>query len=124
MTAMSRQEGRGALWIGIGSIACCLFTFVSGDNLRLVLVGTSAVVVLIVLGVAAIVAGMMRNAVVALVAGVVYVLAAVLGVVQLGSATQVLAGSSSTYALYLGLGVGLVAVGLTALRGPAIEASD
>lgn len=124
MSTMSRQEGRAALWIGVGSIASCLFTFVSGDNLQLVLVGTSAVIVLIVLGIAAVVAGAMRNATATLVIGGVFVLAAVLGVVQLGSSSQLLAGSSSTFALYLGFGVGLVALGLTALRGSSLDTSD
>jgi hypothetical protein len=121
MTGMSQQEGRGVLWLGIGSIAACLFTLTSGDNLRLIEIRTGAVVLLVVLGIAAIVAGTMRNALIALVTGVVYLIAAVLGVAQLASSSQLLPGNASTYALFLGLGVGLVAIGLTALRGPAPE---
>lgn len=46
-----------------------------------------------------------------------------LGGAPLASSSQLLPGNASTYALFLGLGVGLVAIGLTALRGPALEAA-
>ena len=75
-------------------------------------------VVTVVLGLLAMAAGWLARRQLALASGIGFLAAAVLQIVQLGGRAGdvehgILDGNASTFALWLGLGVGLLALGLT-----------
>jgi hypothetical protein len=106
---------RAALAMGLASLASLAFVFIQGD-LGLVKLGGGAIVVAAVLGLLACVAGWFGRRMLALAAGVGFLVAAAVLLVLLGVRGNggVLDGSGSTFSLWLGLGVGLVIVGRTA----------
>lgn len=115
---LNREHSRAVVGLGLGAVACCLFRFTKGDNFRLIEVDNRTVLVLLILGAAAIVSGVARNALLSAAAGMAFLLAAVVVIVQLGGRSHLLGGNATTFALYLGLGVGLVAIAATALGSP------
>jgi hypothetical protein len=105
---------RATITLGLASLATVLFTFVRGD-LELVTVRGGGVVVAGVLGVLATAAGWLGSRPLTVVAGAVFLAAAATLLVLLGTRGNggFLGGSASTFALWLGLGLGLVITGTT-----------
>jgi hypothetical protein len=103
---------RAALVLGLVSIASAVFVFASGE-LEIVRVQVAGVVVASVLGLLAIAAGWLESSALAFAAGVLFLLAGVVQLVLLaGGSGSFLGGNSSTFSLWLGLGVGLIAIGM------------
>ena len=103
---------RAALVLGLVSIASALFVFASGE-LEIVRVQVAGVVVALVLGLLAIAAGWLESPALALAGGVLFLVAAVAQLVLLaGGSGGFLGGNTSTFSLWLGLGVGLIAIGM------------
>jgi hypothetical protein len=108
---------RAALVLGAVSLVSAAFVFVRGD-FQFVRIRSAAAVVALVLGLLAIGAGWLANRTLTLAAGAGFLLAAA---VQLGLVAFAdggfLRGDPSTVSLWLGLGVGLVALGLASRPG-------
>lgn len=107
--------------LGLLALVSCLTTLGSGELDPFRLRGWGLVVT-IALGLVAVAAGALALRPLGLAAGVGFLVAAVVQIVQLGGEAGavehgVLGGTASTFALWLGLGVGLVAVGLTRETG-------
>jgi hypothetical protein len=111
---------RAALVLGAVSIVSALFVFVHG-NFQLVQIRAAGLVVALVLGLLAVAAGLLEERALTLATGAAFLLAAAvqLGLLANGS-SGVLGGNASTFSLWLGLGVGLVAIGLV----PRPEATE
>jgi len=120
--AVELRLDRAAAGLGLGGLACALFTFAGATQYRLVRIEGLGLAVLAVLAVLAIVAGRLRRRRLAAVAGAGFLAAAVLQLVQLGRDANALSGDGSTFALFLGLGMGLLVVGTA--RVPADLAQD
>lgn len=105
---------RATLALGIAAAISCLFAFTDGmdQTINLIHVRGASVIVIGLLGILAIVAGVLRAPILGLVAGIVFIAAAVLQLVQLGQALNLLGGDGSTMAVMGGLGIGLVSVWL------------
>jgi len=111
---------RAALVLGAVSIVSAGFVFVHG-TFQLVQIGAAGLVVALVLGLLAIVAGWLDERILMLAAGVGFLLAATVQLVLLaGGRSGFLGGNASTFSLWLGLGAGLIAIGLVP-RPEAIE---
>jgi hypothetical protein len=103
---------RAALVLGLVSIASAVFVFASGE-LEIVRVQVAGVVVAVVLGLLAIAAGWLESPGLALGGGVLFLLAAVVQIVLLaGGSSGFLGGNTSTFSLWLGLGIGMIAIGM------------
>lgn len=111
---------RAALVLGLVSIASAVFVFVHG-TFQLVQISAAGLVVALVLGLLTFVAGWLEERALVLAAGIGFMLA---GAVQLGllarGSSGFLGGNTSTFSLWLGLGVGLIAIGMVP-RPEAIE---
>jgi hypothetical protein len=105
---------RAAVALGAASLVSALFAFARGD-LEFVTVRAGGVVVAVVLGVVAVVAGWLGNRLLALACGAAFLVAAVVLLALLGARGNggFLGGSASTFALWLGLGTGLIILGAT-----------
>ena len=105
---------RAAIALGLASLASLVFLPLDGD-LEFVTMGVGGVIVAVVLGLLAVAAGALSNRPLTLVAGAGFLLAAGLLLVLLGSRGNggFLQGSASTFALWLGLGIGLAVLGTT-----------
>jgi hypothetical protein len=114
---------RAALVLGAVSIVSVAFAFVQGD-LQLVQIRAAGLVVALVLGLLAVVAGWLGERTLILAAGAGFLLAAAvqLGMVA-GGGAGLLGGNASTFSLWLGLGVGLIAVGMVPRPETAEETS-
>lgn len=114
---------RAATLLGGVSIISAAFAFVPGD-LQLVQVRAAGLVVALVLGLLAVVAGWLGEPMLILSAGVGFLLAAAiqLGMLASGGA-GVIGGNASTFSLWLGLGVGLIAIGMVPRPETAEETS-
>ena len=114
---------RAAILLGGVSIMSAAFVFVHGD-LQLVQVRAAGLVVALVLGLLAVVAGWLGEPMLILSAGVGFLLAAAiqLGMLASGGA-GVIGGNASTFSLWLGLGVGLIAIGMVPRPETAEETS-
>jgi hypothetical protein len=98
--------------LGAVSLVSVVFVFVRGD-FEFVKVRAAGAVVALGLGLLAVAAGWLASRTVALAAGVGFLIAAVVQLVLLaGGSGGFLHGNASTFSLWLGLGVGLVALGL------------
>jgi hypothetical protein len=97
--------------LGVVSVASALFVFVRGD-FDFVRMRSGATVVAVVVGLLAVVAGWLGSRLLTIAAGAVFLLAAAVLLVLLGLNGNggLLDGSGSTVSLWLGLGVGLVAL--------------
>jgi hypothetical protein len=103
---------RAALVLGLVSMVSAVFVFAHGE-LEIVRVQVAGVVVALVLGLLAICAGWFESSELMLAAGAGFLLAAGTQLVLLaGGSGGFLGGNASTFALWLGLGVGLIAIGL------------
>ncbi len=123
MTAtLTAEQSRMATGFGVGALASCAFHFFNGDNFQLLQIEGKGLIVLLAVGVAAIVGGLLRNALICLTAGVVLLAAAVVALITLGG-SRWLGGNASTFAVFLGFGVGLVGIALVALL-PSRGATD
>lgn len=117
-TALTPRQRRIATGFGAGEIACGGFHFLGGENFQLLQIEGTGLVVLLATGVSAIVAAVLRNAVICVITGAVLLVAAVIRLVQLGG-PGLLGGNASTFAVFLGFGIGLLVIGLDALLPPA-----
>jgi hypothetical protein len=104
---------RAVIVLGVASLASALFALVEGD-LEFVTMGGGGVAVALGLGALAVVAGWLGSRPLGLIAGVALLVAAVvlLGLLAATGNGGFLGGSASTFALWLGLGTGLVVVSL------------
>lgn len=105
---------RAAVALGVGALACTLFTLTAGSHAPsdFLQIRDAGLFVVLALGVLAVVAGLLRNRVLVLVAGAGFAAAAVVQLVQLGRDPNWLAGNGSTLAVLAGFGAGLLAVGI------------
>jgi hypothetical protein len=109
---------RATLVLGVVSIVSALFVFVHG-NFQLVQIRAAGLVVALVLGLLAVVAGLLEERALMLAAGVAFLLAAAIQLSLLASGSSgFLGGNASTFSLWLGLGVGLIAIGM--VPGPEV----
>jgi hypothetical protein len=99
---------RAALVLGVVSMVSAAFVFVHG-TFQLVQVSAAGLVVAVVLGLLAVVAGWLDERTLMLAAGAGFLIAAAVQLVLLaGGGSGFLGGNASTFSLWLGLGVGLV----------------
>jgi len=105
---------RATLVLGIAAVVSLLFALTEGleQTFNLIHVRGASIAVIAVLGIVAIVAGARRLPVLGLIAGIGFVVCALLQLVQLGQAFNLLGGDGSTMSLLGGLGIGLVSVWL------------
>jgi hypothetical protein len=107
---------RAALVLGLVSIVSGVFVFVDG-TFQLVQIRAVGLVVALVLGLLAVVAGCLDERTLMLAAGAGFLLAAAVQLALLaGGSSGFVGGNASTFSLWLGLGVGLIAIGV--MRGP------
>lgn len=110
---------RATIALGLLALAMAATTVLRGElDFR---IRGAGLVVTLALGAVAIAAGWLRQRLLALAAGLGFLAAAVLQIAQLdGSAERVehgvLGGNAATFAVWLGLGVGLAGLGATARR--------
>lgn len=103
---------RAALVLGLVSMVSAVFVFANGE-FEIVRVQVAGVVVALVLGLLAISAGWFESSELMLAAGAGFLIAAGIQLALLtGGSGGFLGGNASTFALWLGLGVGLIAIGL------------
>jgi hypothetical protein len=103
---------RAAVALGLASIASIVFAPLRGELGFVAFDGVGAIVVAVVLGALGGLAGWLVRPALAVLAGAAFVVAAILQVVLIATDTTWLGGQISTSSLWLGLGVGLLAVGL------------
>jgi hypothetical protein len=118
--AMRPRSARTVGGIGVGAIACALFRVAKGrEHFQFVHFGTGGVIILLVLGAAAVAAALLRRPALVVVIGALFVAAGVIQLVELSGNTNWFHGNATFFALTVGFGLGLVAVGLTELSAPA-----
>jgi hypothetical protein len=115
---------RVALVLGVVSIVSALFVFVDG-SFQLIQIRAGGLVVALVLGLLAVVAGLLKERALVLATGVAFLLAAAvqLGLLAMGS-SGLLGGNASTFSLWLGLGVGLIAIGMVPVHEETEDTSQ
>lgn len=101
--------------LGIAAIALSLFVFGAPlpIEIEFVRVGAVGAVVLVASGLLAILAGLLRRALLSAIGGVMLVLGAVAQVVGLALSTRPLGGDASTMSVVGGLGIALLAITIT-----------
>ncbi|MET3811856.1 hypothetical protein [Arthrobacter sp. UYEF3] len=104
-----------ALVLGVAALLASLFAFSTGGPapVDFIHVRGAGLIVIVVLGILAVLGGVSRRRVLVIVAGAGFVAAAVIQLLQAGQPVNWLGGDGSTLALMGGLGLGLLAVGLT-----------
>ncbi len=114
----TRPYDRGAMLLGAGALLSVLFTFTTSSNNNFVSVGSFGVIVLIVLGGAALAAGVTSKPTIAMAAGALFVVEALVlfavipfGLDSVRSSDSFFYAQASTMSLYGGLGIGLLVVG-------------
>ena len=107
--------------LGAASLISAAFVLVHG-TFQIVQIGRAGLVVALVLGLLAVVAGWFNERTLMLAAGGGFLLAAgvQLGLLA-GGSSGLLGGSPSTFSLWLGLGVGLIAIGMGVPRPETAE---
>lgn len=108
-----RAPDRFALALGVASVLSAVFVYTHGDPWQLVKMTAQAVPVAIVLGVLAGLSGILGRPAAQTAAGGLFVLAALVVLAELAFGWSLTQGSGSTLSLWLGLGIGLLAAGLT-----------
>lgn len=121
MSARTRYD-TAAIALGVASLASLGSLVLSGD-LRFAVLEGAAIGIAVILGSLAIIAGLAALPRLAAATGAAFVVAAVLQVVLVSLRETWLGGNTSTSALWLGLGVGLLVVGL-APRRATVPTSD
>jgi hypothetical protein len=115
---------RAAIVLGVVSIVSAVFVFVP----VFVEIRAAGLVVAVVLGLLAVVGGWLDERTLMIAAGVGFLIAGAVQLVLLaGGSSGFLGGNASTFSLWLGLGVGLIAVGLAAvpeMTQEGLEATD
>ncbi len=106
---------RAALVLGLAAMASSLFALSTGGPapIDIMHIGSVGVVVVLTMGLIALVGGALRRPALAAVAGAGLVAAALLQLAQTGEGANLLGGNASTVSLMGGLGIALIAVGLT-----------
>ena len=121
----SNPFDRAALTLGAVGVVSPVFALSTSSNNNFVLVRDASLVVLVILGACAVIGGATALRPLVLVAGAGYAVATVLQLVQFGRSTNWLNGNGSTFALLLGLAVGLLVVGLSSREHrPATTQAD
>jgi hypothetical protein len=116
-----RALNRSAVVLGAVSILSAGFMFVHG-TFQVVQIGAIGLVVALVLGLLAIAAGWLAEGTLILATGCGFLGAAAVQFVLLaGGNGGFLGGNGSTFSLWLGLGVGLMAIGMVPRPEPAEE---
>lgn len=112
---MATRFDRAAVALGVGALACSVFAIArgSGGKVDFVQLRNAGLIVLLILGAIAVLGGLIGNRFVVIVAGAGFAVAGVMQLVQWGGPTNWLAGDGTTVSLFGGLGIGLLAVGLT-----------
>jgi hypothetical protein len=106
-----RGLDRAAIVLGLVSILSAAFMFVHG-TFQVVPIGAIGLVVALVLGLLATVAGFLSEPTLMLASGLGFLLAAGVQLAQLaGGSSGFLGGNASTFSLWLALGIGLIAIG-------------
>lgn len=115
-----RPLDRAALVLGAAGLVSSLFALSSGgpQPVDFVHLRGAGLVVLLVLSLVAVLGGVLHRVALVMVAGAGLVVAAVLQLVQVGGRPNWLGGDASTLALMGGLGLGLLAVGLSSRQSP------
>ena len=110
-----RRFDRAAVVLGVAALLGSLFAFSTGGAapVDLIDVRGAGLFVIVALGVIAVLGGVLGLRVLVIVAGAGFVAAAVIQLLQVGQAVNWLGGNGSTLALMGGLGLGMLAVGLT-----------
>ena len=107
-----RSLDRAAVALGLVSVLSGAFIFVS-RTFQAVQIGAISLVVASVLGLLAMAAGWLAEPTLMAAAGVGFLLAAGVQIILLaGGSGGFLGGNASTFSLWLGLGIGLIAIGL------------
>lgn len=117
MRNLTRHD-RAALALGLTSLLSLISLVLRGD-LRFAVVEGAAIGVAVVLGGLAVIAGWFARPKLSVVAGLAFLVAAVLQVVLVTVRETWLGGNISTASLWLGLGIGLLVVGIA--RPTAVE---
>lgn len=117
-----RSSGRAGLVLGLAALACLVFTLGGPEEVSFIRVEDGALIALVVLGALAVLGGLARRGVVVVVAGAGFLIASVVQLVQLGRETNWFGGDGSTASLFLGLGVGMLAVGFAGTRSRGTHA--
>jgi hypothetical protein len=113
---------RAAFVLGLVSVISAVFVFASGE-VEIVRMQVAGVVVALVLGLLAIAAGWLASRALILAAGAGFLVAAAAQMSLLtGGSSGFLGGNASTFSLWLGLGVGLIAIGM--VPRPDADAED
>jgi len=120
----SNPFDRAALTLGAVGVVSPVVALSTSSNNNFVLVRDASLVVLVILGACAVIGGATALRPLVLVAGAGYAVATVLQLVQFGRSTNWLNGNGSTFALLLGLAVGLLVVGLSSSTRPATTQAD
>lgn len=120
MSGLDRRLARAAMWLGVFGVFAASFALASGPWKAADVKGPPAIVT-IVLGLVAIAGALLAKRVLVLLSGVGYLAAALLQLAQFGRGTNWLGGSGSTFTLFLGFGVGLLAVALAPTLDPDKE---
>ncbi|MFI6595921.1 hypothetical protein ACIBHX_06720 [Nonomuraea sp. NPDC050536] len=103
---------KAAMVLGIVSLVSAVLVLVSNARWQFVSMTWRTAIVAVVLGVLAIVVSRLGRARLVAVVGLIYLLAALVQLVELGVGAHWLGGTGSTVSLWLGLGAGLLALGL------------
>jgi hypothetical protein len=102
-----------AMWLGAASLLSLLFLVIKRE-LHFVEIPKAGVAVVIVLGMVALAGGWLANRALTVAAGIGFLAAAAMQVIlQTAGSSYVNGSNGSTMGLWLGLGAGLTAVGLT-----------
>jgi hypothetical protein len=117
----SVERDRAALALGVASLVSLVFLVVGGA-FGFVTIRSWGIVVAVLLGLLAVAGGWTGRRTLTVVAGAGFVAAAVVQVVGWAGESNVLGGDGSTVSLWLGLGVGLLAVGLAPRIWPDLNA--
>lgn len=107
-----RAPDQAVLALGASSLLSIVFTAADGDPWEMVEMPGTAVIIAAALGVAAVVAGVFGLRIAAVAVGAAFVAAAVVVLVESSLGEKWIGGTGSTFSLWLGLGVALMAAGL------------